>query len=325
LQENKNSHPGTRKSGALREVEFQGGSGWWTKPLIKIGEQMAYITIRELLEGGVHFGHQTKRWNPKMKKYIFGARNGIYIIDLQQTVKLFKTAHDFIKNVAANGQDVLFVGTKKQASEAIYEEANRAEQFYVQNRWLGGMLTNFQTIKNNITRYHFLKSIETDGTIENYPKKEQSKMLKEKDKLEFAIGGISDMKRLPGAIFVVDPKNESIAVKEGKRLGIPIIAVVDTNCDPDDIDFVVPGNDDAIRSIRLFASRVADACIEGKELYREKQRAESDKAGEDEKEAFSDEKIVGIEVVSDGTDGPVVEKIKRKTTPVEVTAEEATE
>ena len=282
---------------------------------------MAYITIRELLEAGVHFGHQTKRWNPKMKKYIFGARNGIYIIDLQQTVKLFKKAHDFVKNVAANGQDVLFVGTKKQASEAIYEEANRAEEFYVQNRWLGGMLTNFQTIKNNITRFHFLNSIENDGTLENYPKKEQAKMLKEKTKLEFAIGGISDMKRLPGAIFVVDPKNESIAVKEGKRLGIPIVAVVDTNCDPDNIDYVIPGNDDAIRSIRLFASRMADACIEGKGLYEEKQRAESDKDGVEEKKDFPDEKV-SIEVLSNGTDGPVVEKIKRRTTPVEE-AEEA--
>ncbi|RLC04609.1 MAG: 30S ribosomal protein S2 [Deltaproteobacteria bacterium] len=278
---------------------------------------MAYITIRELLEAGVHFGHQTKRWNPKMKKYIFGARNGIYIIDLQQTVKLFKTAHDFIKDVAANGQDILFVGTKKQASEAIYEEANRAESFYVQNRWLGGMLTNFQTIKKNITRFHFLSSIENDGTLENYPKKEQGKMLKEKAKLEFAIGGISHMKKLPGAIFVIDPKNESIAVKEGKRLGIPIVAVVDTNCDPDDIDYVIPGNDDAIRAIRLFASRIADAGIEGKALYDEKQKAETDKSETEEKAGFSDEKIVAIEVVSDGTDGPVVEKIKRKTTPVE--------
>ena len=281
---------------------------------------MAYITIRELLEAGVHFGHQTKRWNPKMKKYIFGARNGIYIIDLQQTVKLFKEAHDFIKGVAANGQDVLFVGTKKQASEAIYEEANRAEQFYVQNRWLGGMLTNFQTIKNNITRFHFIQSIENDGSLENYPKKEQGKMLKEKIKLEFAIGGISSMKRLPGAIFVIDPKNEAIAVKEGKRLGIPIIAVVDTNCDPDDIDYVIPGNDDAIRAIRLFASRVSDACIEGKALYDERQKAESDKSGTEESKDFSDEKV-SIEVVTDGTDGPVVEKIKRRTAPVEETKE----
>ncbi len=283
---------------------------------------MAYITIRELLEAGVHFGHQTKRWNPKMKKYIFGARNGIYIIDLQQTVKLFKEAHDFIKGIAAEGKDVLFVGTKKQASETLYEEANRAEMFYVENRWLGGMLTNFQTIKNNINRFHFLNSIENDGTLENYPKKEQSKMLKEKEKLEFAIGGISNMKRLPSAIFIIDPKNEAIAVKEGKRLGIPIVAVVDTNCDPDDIDYVIPGNDDAIRSIRLFTSRIADACIEGRQIYEEKMQAQAD--GDQEKEMDKGDQKVAIEVVSDGTDGPVVEKIKRKTAPAE-SAEESIE
>jgi small subunit ribosomal protein S2 len=283
---------------------------------------MAYITIRELLEAGVHFGHQTKRWNPKMKRYIFGARNGIYIIDLQQTVKLFKEAHDFIKGIAAEGKDVLFVGTKKQASEAIYEEANRAEMFYVENRWLGGMLTNFQTIKNNINRFHFLNSIENDGTLENYPKKEQAKMLKEKERLEFAIGGISNMKRLPSAIFIIDPKNESIAVKEGKRLGIPIVAVVDTNCDPDDIDYVIPGNDDAIRSIRLFTSRIADACIEGRQIYEEKMQARAD--GETTDDSDTGDQKVAIEVVSDGTDGPVVEKIKRKTAPAEP-VEETTE
>ncbi len=274
---------------------------------------MAYITIKELLEAGVHFGHQTKRWNPKMKRYIFGARNGIYIIDLQQTVKLYKQAHDFIKNIAANGGDVLFVGTKKQASEAIYEEANRAETYYVENRWLGGMLTNFQTIKNNISRFHFLNSIENDGTLENYPKKEQAKMLKDKAKLEFAIGGISNMKRVPAALFIIDSKNETIAVKEAKRLGIPIVAVVDTNCDPDDIDFVIPGNDDAIRSIRLFASRIADAVIEGRQIWEEKQRADTDKEGKEGKPAEAVGEKVGIEVVSDGTDGPVIEKIKRKT------------
>jgi small subunit ribosomal protein S2 len=283
---------------------------------------MAHITIRELLEAGVHFGHQTKRWNPKMKKYIFGARNGIYIIDLQQTVKLFKDAHDFVKGIAAEGKDVLFVGTKKQASEAIYEEANRAEMFYVENRWLGGMLTNFQTIKNNINRFHFLNSIENDGTLENYPKKEQAKMLKEKERLEFAIGGISNMKRLPSAIFIIDPKNEAIAVKEGKRLGIPIVAVVDTNCDPDDIDYVVPGNDDAIRSIRLFTSRIADACIEGRQIYEEKMQARAD--GDETQDKDAGDQKVGIEVLSDGTDGPVVEKIKRKTAPAEP-VEETTE
>lgn len=279
---------------------------------------MAYITIKELLEAGVHFGHQTKRWNPKMKRYIFGARNGIYIIDLQQTVKLYRQAHDFIKNIAANGGDVLFVGTKKQASEAIYEEANRAQSFYVENRWLGGMLTNFQTIKNNISRFHFLTSIEEDGTLENYPKKEQAKMLKDKAKLEFAIGGISSMKKLPAALFIIDSKNESIAVKEAKRLGIPIVAVVDTNCDPDDIDYVIPGNDDAIRSIRLFASRVADAVIEGRQIWEERQSAQSDKdAGVGKSSDGSGGEQVGIEVVSDGTDGPVIEKIKRKTAAAE--------
>ena len=278
---------------------------------------MAYITIKELLEAGVHFGHQTKRWNPKMKRYIFGARNGIYIIDLQQTVKLYRQAHDFIKNIAANGGDVMFVGTKKQASEAIYEEANRAESYYVENRWLGGMLTNFQTIKNNISRFHFLNSIENDGTLENYPKKEQAKMLKDKAKLEFAIGGISNMKKLPAALFIIDSKNESIAVKEAKRLGIPIVAVVDTNCDPDDIDYVIPGNDDAIRSIRLFASRVADAVIEGRQIWEERQRAQSDKDAGGGKAAEASGEKIGVEVVSDGTDGPVIEKIKRKTAAAE--------
>jgi small subunit ribosomal protein S2 len=277
---------------------------------------MSYITLRELLEAGVHFGHQTKRWNPKMKKYIFGARNGIYIIDLQQTVKLFNTAYEFIRDIAANGQSILFVGTKKQASEVIYEEANRAEQFYVQNRWLGGMLTNLQTIKNNISRFHFYNTIQNDGTIENYPKKEQGKILKAKAKLEFAIGGISTMKKLPKALFIIDPKKEAIAVKEGKRLGIPIVAIVDTNCDPDDIDYIIPGNDDAIRSIRLFTSRIADAYIEGKSLYEEKMRAESDKSDFDAERDLGGEKV-SIEVVSDGSDGPVVEKIRRKTTSVE--------
>jgi len=290
---------------------------------------MAYITMRELLEAGVHFGHQTRRWNPKMKKYIFGARNGIYIIDLQQTVKMFKTAYDFIVETAANGKSILFVGTKKQASESIYEEANRAEAYYIQNRWLGGMLTNFQTIKKTIDRFDYLNTIENDGTIENYPKKERLKMAKEKVKLESNIGGISKMKSLPGAIFVVDPKNESIAVREGKILGIPIVAIVDTNCDPDDIDYVIPGNDDAIRSIRLFASKIADACIEGRERFEEKQQAGSDKeeAGEKSEGKMAQDSAAkapaGIErtIVSDGSDGPVVEKIRRKIASVETQTE----
>jgi len=275
---------------------------------------MVDISIRELLEAGVHFGHQTRRWNPKMKKYIFGARNGIYIIDLQQTVKMFKTAVDFISDITAEGKQVLFVGTKKQARESIYEEANRAETYYVQNRWLGGMLTNFQTIKKNISRLEFLNTIEMDGRIEEYPKKERVKMGKERGKLENDIGGISTMKGVPGAIFIIDPKNEAIAVREGKRLGIPIVAVVDTNCDPDDIDYVIPGNDDAIRSIRLFTSRIADACIEGKARYEEKQQAGCDKAVDDEKMDAAMIETTERTVVSDGTDGPVVEKIKRQTT-----------
>ena len=275
---------------------------------------MAYITMRELLEAGVHFGHQTRRWNPKMKKYIFGARNGIYIVDLQQTVKMFRTAYDFITDTAAEGKSVLFVGTKKQARESIYEEANRAESFYVQNRWLGGMLTNFQTIKKNISRFDFLTNIENDGTIENYPKKERVKMGKEKVKLENDIGGISKMKSLPGALFIIDPKNETIAVREAKKLGIPIVAIVDTNCDPDDIDYVIPGNDDAIRSIRLFASRVADACIEGRQRYDERQQAGRDKEMAQEGVDAATAESAESAVESDGSDGPVIEKIRRKTT-----------
>ncbi|MBF0201115.1 MAG: 30S ribosomal protein S2 [Desulfamplus sp.] len=282
---------------------------------------MAYVTMRQLLEAGVHFGHQTRRWNPKMKRYIFGARNGIYIVDLQQTVTLFKDAYDFILDVTSRGKNVLFVGTKKQARDAIYEEANRAETFYVQNRWLGGMLTNFQTIKKNIGRYEYLNTIENDGTIEDYPKKERVQMAKEKMKLESDIGGISRMKSLPGALFIIDPKNEAIAVREANRLGIPIVAVVDTNCDPDDIDYVIPGNDDAIRSIRLFASKIADACIEGRERYEEKKQADSDKShGNDDydsdKPSYEEDNYERT-VLSDGTDGPVVEKIRRKTVPVE--------
>ena len=204
---------------------------------------MAYVTMRELLEAGVHFGHQTKRWNPKMKKYIFGARNGIYIIDLQKTVRMFRDIYDSIVDIVANGKSVLFVGTKKQARESIYEEANRAEMYYVHNRWLGGMLTNFQTIKKSIDRLNYLNNIENEGSINLFPKKERLKPAKERTKLDNTLGGIRNMKGLPGAIFVVDPNNELIAVNEGRRLGIPIVAIVDTNCDPDIIDHVIPGNE----------------------------------------------------------------------------------
>jgi small subunit ribosomal protein S2 len=271
--------------------------------------------MKELLEAGVHFGHQTKRWNPKMKPYIFGARNGIYIIDLQKTVRMFRTACDFIADTVSNGKSVLFVGTKKQARESIYEEANRAEMFYVHNRWLGGMLTNFQTIKKSIDRLNYLNEIEKDGSINMFPKKERLKLGKERVKLDNTLGGIKDMSRLPGAIFVVDTKNESIAVREGKRLGIPIVAIVDTNCDPDDIDHIIPGNDDAIRAIRLITSRIAEACIEGARRHEEKKQAEADKVAADEQSeiaAVSSELKPGErKVISDGTDGPVVEIIKR--------------
>jgi len=291
---------------------------------------VAHITMKQLLEAGVHFGHQTRRWNPKMKPYIFGARNGIYIVDLQQTVRMFKTAYQFIVNTVANGGSVLFVGTKKQARESIYEEANRCEMFYVHNRWLGGMLTNFQTIKKSIDRLNHLNTIENDGSIGLYPKKEQLKLGKERVKLDNTLGGIRSMGKVPSAVFIIDPKNEAIAVREARRLNIPIVAVVDTNCDPDEIDYIIPGNDDAIRAIRLITSRVADACIAGREKYEEQQQAEADKALEEEQEAAAP---MGAElkpgerkVISDGTDGPVVEIIKRATAEGgEVPAEDAGE
>ena len=275
---------------------------------------MAYVTMKELLEAGVHFGHQTKRWNPKMKPYIFGARNGIYIIDLQRTVRMFKTAYDFIVDTVAGGKSVLFVGTKKQARDSIYEEANRCEMFYVHNRWLGGMMTNFQTIKQSIDRLNYLNNIQNDGSIELFPKKERLKLGKARIKLDSTLGGIRTMNGLPGALFVVDPKNEAIAVREGRRLNIPIVAIVDSNCDPDDIDYIIPGNDDAIRAIRLITSRMADACTEGRERLAEKQQAEADKDLEEETEvtAVSAELHPGErKVISDGTAGPVVEIIKR--------------
>ena len=275
---------------------------------------MAYVTMKELLEAGVHFGHQTKRWNPKMKPYIFGARNGIYIIDLQRTVRMFKTAYDFVADTVAQGKSVLFVGTKKQARDAIYEEANRCEMFYVHNRWLGGMLTNYQTIRQSIERLNYLNNIQNDGSIELFPKKERLKLAKERIKLDNNLGGIRTMNGLPGALFVVDPKNEAIAVREGRRLNIPIVAIVDTNCDPDDVDYVIPGNDDAIRAIRLITSKVADACAEGQEHRAEKQQAEADKEYAEESEpaaARTELKPGERKVISDGTQGPVVEIIKR--------------
>jgi len=240
---------------------------------------MSQITMKQLLEAGVHFGHQTRRWNPKMKPYIFGARNGIYIIDLQKTVRYFKSAYGFLRQTVQQGEKVLFVGTKKQAQEAILEEASRGGQFYVNNRWLGGMLTNFATIKRSIDRLKKIETMAQDGTYDLITKKEALQLERERAKLEKSLGGIKGMNRLPGAIFVIDPKKENIAVKEARKLGIPVVAIVDTNCDPEEIDYIIPGNDDAIRAIRLFAQKMADACLEGGAAREEDLRA--DKGGEE--------------------------------------------
>ena len=242
--------------------------------------QGSVITMKQLLEAGVHFGHQTKRWNPKMKRYIFTARNGIYIIDLQQTVKMFRAAYDFVRDMAAEGKTVLFVGTKKQAQEAVEEEARRAGTPYVNVRWLGGMLTNFQTIRKSLDRLQKLTEMTTDGTAEKLPKKEVLRLAKERARLEKVLGGIKDLRRVPDAIFVVDPSREEIAVLEARRLSIPIIAIVDTNCDPDLIDYVIPGNDDAIRAIKLFLGKVADAILEGSAAYKEKTASAANKEAE---------------------------------------------
>ncbi len=226
---------------------------------------MAVISMKQLLEAGVHFGHQTRRWNPKMAEYIFTERNGIYIIDLQKTVKKVDDAYFFIREVAMAGQDVLFVGTKKQAQDSIKEEAERSGQFFVNNRWLGGMLTNFKTIRKRIDRLNQLNAMEADGTFEVLPKKEVIKLKKEMEDLEKNLGGIKNLKKIPGAMFVVDPRKERNAILEAKKLGIPVVAIVDTNCDPDEVDFVIPGNDDAIRAVKLIAAKIADAIIEGRQ------------------------------------------------------------
>ena len=226
---------------------------------------MGVVSMKQLLEAGVHFGHQTRRWNPKMAPYIFTERNGIYIIDLQKTVKKLEEAYMFVREIAANGGNVLFVGTKKQAGDSVREEATRCGGYYVNARWLGGMMTNFKTIRRRIDRLAQLRKMEEDGTFDLLPKKEVIKLNLEIEKLEKFLGGIKDMKKLPGALFVVDPRKEKIAVSEAKKLGIPIVAIVDTNCDPDDIDYVIPGNDDAIRAVKLIAGAVASAVIEGRQ------------------------------------------------------------
>lgn len=226
---------------------------------------MAVISMKQLLEAGVHFGHQTRRWNPKMAPYIFTERNGIYIIDLQKTVKKVDEAYDFLRSVAEEGKSILFVGTKKQAQEAVKEEALKSGMFYVNERWLGGMMTNFATIRKSINRLKELEAMKEDGTFEVLSKKEVLALKREQEKLEKSLGGIKDMEELPGALFIVDPRKERIAVAEAKKLNIPIVAIVDTNCDPDEIDYVIPGNDDAIRAVKLLTSRMADAVIEGRQ------------------------------------------------------------
>ncbi len=239
------------------------------------------ISMKQLLEAGVHFGHQTRRWNPKMAEYIFTERNGIYIIDLQKTVKKVEEAYYFVRDVAASGEDILFVGTKKQAQDSIKEEAERVGMYYVNARWLGGMLTNFKTIKQRIERLAQINAMEEDGTFDALPKKEVIKLKAQRDKLEKYLGGIKEMKKLPGAMFVVDPRKEKIAISEAHKLNIPVVAIVDTNCDPDEVDYVIPGNDDAIRAVKLIASTMANAIIEGKQG----EDSAADEAAEEETEA----------------------------------------
>ena len=239
---------------------------------------MSVVSMKQLLEAGVHFGHQTRRWNPKMAEYIFTERNGIYIIDLQKTVKKLDEAYMFVRELSANGENVLFVGTKKQAGDSIKEEAERAGAYYVNARWLGGMLTNFKTIRQRIQRLEQLRKMQEDGTFDRLPKKEVGKLELEIEKLEKYLGGIKTMKKLPGALFIVDPRKERIAVAEAKKLGIPIVAIVDTNCDPDEIDYVIPGNDDAIRAVKLIASTMADAIIEGRQGAQSAEDVEEEEA-----------------------------------------------
>ena len=263
------------------------------------------ITMRQLLEAGVHFGHQTKRWNPKMRPFIFGARNGIHIIDLQHTVRLFNRAYKFVTDTVAAGDPVLFVGTKKQAQDVITEEARRAGMYHVTNRWLGGTLTNFKTVKGSIERLRSIEKMAEDGTFDRMTKKEVLQLERARVKLEKTLGGIKAMPGLPGAVFIIDPKKEHIAVEEARKLEIPIVAITDTNCDPDLIDFVIPGNDDAIRAIKLFTGKIADACIAGGRIGKERAVSQRDRADE------SEEKPETIRVASGG-DGPKVEIASRR-------------
>ena len=252
---------------------------------------MSHITMKQLLEAGVHFGHQTRRWNPKMKPFIFGERNGIHIIDLQQTLHYFEIAYEFVVNLVAQGGKILFVGTKKQAQETVKEEAERCGMYYVVNRWLGGTLTNFRTIRQSVEKLKKLETWFEDGTIERFTKKERLRLERLKNKLEKNLAGIKNMETLPQALYIVDPVHEEIAVREARKLGIPIIAIVDTNCDPDLIDYIIPGNDDAIRAIKLITSKIADACLEGLEIYKERIAAQTDKEISLEEKLTEEEKV----------------------------------
>ena len=250
--------------------------------------------MKELLEAGVHFGHQTRKWNPKMKRYIYGGRNGIYIIDLHQTLKLFETARQFVQEAVQQGEVVLFVGTKKQAQEAVDEAAKRCGMYWVNQRWLGGMLTNFKTIQARITRLNDLAKMEENGTFEHLPKKETAKLREEMNKLERVLGGIKTMPKLPGVIYIIDLKKEHIALQEARKLEIPVVAIVDTNCDPDEVDYVIPGNDDAIRAIKLITNKIADAIIEVRPVETEGTEAETEIA-----EEVEEEKPEGVEAIAD--------------------------
>lgn len=267
---------------------------------------MANISMKQLLEAGVHFGHQTRRWNPKMARYIYGERNGIYIIDLQKTVKKLKEGTRFVKDLVAGGQKIVFVGTKKQAKDSVQEEATRCNMFFINHRWLGGTLTNFQTIRKTITRMKKLKQMMEDGSMDSLPKKEKTLAAKELVKMERSLGGIKDMDELPGAIFVVDTKKEHNALAEARKLGIPIVGIVDTNCDPDEVDQVIPGNDDAIRAVRLISSLMAESCLEGLELRRQELERQQ-KAEEEAAAAAKEGEDAGQPVPSETMEVPVQE------------------
>ncbi len=261
---------------------------------------MANITMKELLEAGVHFGHQTKRWNPKMKEYIFGERNGIYIIDLQKTLKMFKEASKFVQDLAAEGRIILFVGTKRQAQDAIAEEAQRCSMFYVNQRWLGGLLTNWVTVQKSVKRLKELDEMATDGRYDLLPKKEVIKLERERKHLQANLAGIKNMTRLPDAIFVIDSNKEQIAVREARKLGIPVVAVVDTNCDPSEVDYVIPGNDDALRAIRLFTSKISESIAEGLHARDDKQMADIQAVAVAEPAVEAPAEIEFAEVVAEG-------------------------